>query len=64
MGEVEKVASLLGFLTPSIPGMRKQNRPLGRRPGRCQTFFFLFFLQHIWKLMGKRFFSARRKEFA
>lgn len=43
MGEVEKVASLLGFLTPSIPGMRKQNRPLGRRPGRCQTFFFFFF---------------------
>lgn len=43
MGEVEKVASLLGFLTPSIPGTRKQNRPLGRRPGRCQTFFFSFF---------------------
>lgn len=47
MGEVEKVASLLGFLTPSIPGTRKQNRPLGRRPGRCQTFFSFFSTAHL-----------------
>lgn len=42
MGEVEKVASLLGILTPLIPGKRKRKILLGFRPGRCQHFFFFF----------------------
>lgn len=63
MGEVEKVASLLGILTPLIPGKRKRKILLGFRPGRCQHFFFFSTIADSGSWLGKSFFSARRKGF-
>lgn len=53
MGEIDKVVSLLGFLAPWIPGTRKQNRPLGCRPGRCQIFPPY---SRFWKMIGEELF--------
>lgn len=49
----KKVASLLGFLTPSIPGMGKKNIALGDRPGRCQRLFFFLSLSLSLQLILK-----------
>lgn len=63
MGEVEKVLSLLGILAGSIPGMRERIRCWGSGLAAASIFFFFPTIEDFWKLVGKSFFSARRKGF-
>lgn len=66
MGEVEKLASLLGFLAPVDSRDEEAEKTAGVQawPLPALFFFFLSFYSRFWKLVGKEhFFSARRKGF-